>query len=316
MRINRKISKKLLLLFLIIGFLISQSKTIMAIFESHQVYAVGDLTVDWGIGGGNVGPIFTVPNMAPGNSQSRNVTIHNGSTTVRPIAIKGLKTNVSVLDSAFVISIKDGGTTLYSKSLNTFFAESSTPTGIHITDIVPGGTKILVITTLFQQSAGNTYQNKQLTFDLIFGIAVAIPAECQQIDLTGKFPIYGTAKNDVITGTPGNDVIFSLEGNDTVFGKGGNDCLIGGPGIDVLSGEAGNDTLMAGDGVDTINGGAGNDTLFGENGNDTILGEGGNDDANGGDGNDTIVGGAGTDTANGEAGRDTCVAETRTQCEL
>ncbi len=289
---------KLIGVVILIGLFISQSRTIMAIFEPHQVYAVGDLTIDWGIGSGNVGPIFTVADMAPGNSQSRSVTIHNGSTTVRPIAIKGLKTNVSVLDSAFIISIKDGGTTLYSKSLNTFFTESATPTGIYIMDIVPGGTKVLAITTLFQQSAGNTYQNKKLTFDLIFGIAVTIPEECQQIDLTGKFPIYGTVKSDVITGTPGNDVIFSLEGNDTVLGKAGNDCIVGGAGADILSGEAGNDTLTAGDGIDTLSGGAGDDRL------------------SGGNGNDTIVGGTGVDNANGDAGRDTCVAETRMQCEL
>ena len=43
--------------------------------KSSSAYAVGDLIVDWGIGIGNVGPIFTVLNMTPGDVEERDVDV-------------------------------------------------------------------------------------------------------------------------------------------------------------------------------------------------------------------------------------------------
>ena len=52
-------------------------------------YAVGDLTVDWGIGIGDVGPIFNVLNMAPGDVEEREVDVTNSAASTRPIGVRG-----------------------------------------------------------------------------------------------------------------------------------------------------------------------------------------------------------------------------------
>lgn len=277
--------------FLILIVIISKIDVVRAFFIPSEAYAVGDLSVDWGIGSGNVGPVFSVANMKPGDSVQRTVTIHNGGTVSRGLAIKGLKTAGTLLSSAIMFSIKDGATSLYSKTLDGLFTDSTNPEGVFLVDIPAGATKQLTMQSQMQPSAGNEFENSSVTFNVIFGIAVSIPTACNAVDLTGKFPIYGTAKSDVINGTQGNDVIFGLGGNDTIFGKGGNDCIIGGNGNDALYGESGNDVIVGEDGSDTVHGGVGNDTLIGNNGNDTLLGEEGNDVLQGGNGTDTELGG-------------------------
>lgn len=305
---------RLIAVITLIGVLLTQSHVLTNLFRLQTAYAVGDLTVDWGIGTGNVGAIFTIENMAPGDTQSRTVTIDNDSTASRPVGIKGVKTSeTGSLADVIDITISDGPTILYDNTLAAFFTASEHPDGIMLTNLPQGASKTMTITTKFQEEAGNEYQNKTLTFNLVIGIVVAIPEECSAIDMTGKFPIYGTAKNETLLGTNGDDVIFGLEGIDKIYGHGGNDCLVGGPGIDRLFGETGNDVLFGNDGNDTMYGGVGEDMLFGgagnddmrgENDNDYIEGNSGNDDITGGNGNDEIYGGDGRDDIDGESGND------------
>lgn len=282
-------------------------------------YAVGDLTVDWGIGVGDVGPIFNVLNMAPGDIEERDVDVSNSAVTARPIGVRGLMTSGQAsFSAALKIVISEGGTDLYGgtsgtgeKSLSDFFTESAGPDGIPLSTLGPGGTTTYTFKVTFAEDSGNEFQNLSVMFDLKIGIAIAVPAECEDIefDLVDGLPIFGTDGNDRINGTRGNDLIFGFEGNDRIFGHGGHDCLVGNEGNDELRGEVGNDFLFGNEGNDLLIGAVGNDFISGGDGNDNIRGENNNDLIEGGDGDDKITGGNGNDVINAGIGNDDVSSE-------
>lgn len=307
-------------------------------------YAVGDLTIDWGIGVGDVGPIFNVLNMAPGDMESRDVDVSNGALSPRSVGVRGIKTSeIGSVSAVLDIEIKEGATTLYGpKTLSEFFTESSGPDGIPLSTINPGGATTYTFKVTFQPSAGNEFQETNVVFDLKIGISIALPDVCDQIDLLPT-PIIGTSKAETLTGTPGNDLILGLEGADKINGNGGDDCILGGIGADSINGNNGKDVIFGEDDADSINGNNGSDLLVGgkgadwikgENGEDHLIGnedadtlDGGNDNdalegggaadtLKGGNGKDVLVGNAGIDSANGGPNIDTCDAENETNCEL
>ena len=274
-------------------------------FLTKTAQAVGDLTVDWGVPEGQ--PIFTVPNMAPGDSEPKTVTITNDSTSIRPVGVRGeIVTDPDNLSSAMTIVISQNGTDLYSNSLSQFFTDSINPDGIFLLNLNPSETKDILFTVTFNSSAGNPFQGKTLVFDLHIGIAVDVPTACESMKFSGQ-PIFGTAGNDKIKGTNKNDLIFTFEGDDTVDASNGNDCVIGGPGNDKINVSNGNDFAFGEEGNDNLDGSNGKDYLDGGAGNDTIKGS--ND-------NDKLFGGDGTDSTTGGNGRDTCEAESEVSCEL
>lgn len=303
---------KILSLLIIVAVLVAQTN-ILDIFKPKYAFAVGDLTINWGVPTGD--PIFVVTNMLPGDTETRSVDVTNNASSARPIAIKGVKTSeIASLSSVLDIEIKDGGTTLYDNTLSQFFTDSLNPDGIPLNTINSGASKTYTFIVTFQNGAGNEFQNAQVIFDIIIGIAVDVPSECEELLTGGTFPIFGTSGNDLILGTLGNDVIFALEGNDRVLASLGDDCIVGGPGNDELRGEVGedlifgnggNDSLWGGNNDDEIFGGIGNDLIRGENGEDLLEGEDGNDTMFGGNSNDIMHGGNGNDTMNGENGDDT-----------
>ncbi|MBI2034251.1 MAG: hypothetical protein HYT11_00790 [Candidatus Levybacteria bacterium] len=300
---------KIGVLILIIGLLLTQYRE-LPWFKTSTAFAVGDLSVDWGIGISDVGPIFSVADMAPGYTQSKSVTVTNNSLSIRPLGIKGIKDfEPGSVSEVLDLTIAEGPNTLYDGTLSQFFINSLNPDGIFLNNLNPGQSKTYTFIVTFQQGAGNEFQNTNVIFDIIFGITAPIPQECSFIDLTGKFPIFGTSGNDQINGTTGDDVIFGFEGNDKIFSHGGNDCIIGGPGDDNLRSENGNDVIFGNEGNDLIIGTAGNDLLFGGACNDTIRGENGNDVIYGEDGFDVITGGNGDDQINGGDGDDDISSE-------
>lgn len=303
--------------------------------------------VDWGIGTGNVGPIFSVGNMAPGDTQTHTVTVTNNAPEARPVGIRGVVTSqTGNLSDAMFITITRDGSDIYggstgTKTLTQFFSESTLPHFVDLMTVNPSESETFTVTVVFDLNAGNEFQNRTLTFNLILGIAIDIPEACSGIKFQGE-PIYGTAGNDRLKGTNKNDLIIALEGNDTVDGGNGDDCIIDSSGNGTLEGGNGNDVIVNGNGNATLNGGNGKDILIAGNGNDKLLGgndddrlfgEGEDDTLDGGNGNDEIFGGAGDDTmlggngndnlqggegndkADGELGKDTCVAETKKSCE-
>lgn len=316
-------------------------------FLSSTAQAVGDLSVDWGVPNGQ--PIFTVFNVAPGQSETRTVTVTNDSPMLRPVGVRGeLASDSGNLSTAMNIVIDQNGTPLYGigsptgpKTLSEFFTESTNPDGIFLLNLNPATNKSLSFKVTFNESAGNEFQNKSLVFDLHIGISIDVPSACEGIKFAGQ-PIFGTAGNNKIKGTNKNDLIFALEGNDEIDGSNGDDCIIAGSGNDKITSSNGKDYMFGNEdddeingsnGVDYISGGTGNDKIdasngndivFGDEGNDTIDGSNGKDDIEGGSGNDTIkgsndndrlIGGIGIDKVEGGNGKDLCDAETKSSCE-
>lgn len=315
-------------LIFLIGVLSLNQNFLKNIFNSPTAFAIGDLTVDWGVPEGS--PIFVVNNVAPGQNEQRTVQVSNGASSPRTVGIRGIEaTDSANMSDVMKITITEGITDLYGgtageKTLTQFFTESAGPNGVQLSTLAPGGNTSYIIKVKFDESAGNQFQNQTIIFDLKIGISIDLPAACDNITFIGD-PIFGTSGNDSLNGNSKNNLIVTFEGNDVVSGGGGDDCIIagagadnlsGGSGNDVLSGEGGQDSIQGGSGNDTILGGTANDTLDGGSDNDTISGEGGNDKMTGGSNNDNLNGGDGTDSANGQSGTDTCVAETRVQCEI
>lgn len=317
---------------------------IRVFFNQTTVQAVGDLEVNWGVPDGN--PIFVVTNIAPGDVEDRNVIVANNASSVRSVGVRGIEIAGVTLKDALEITISESGVDLYggtlgAKTLTQFFADSAGPDGIPLSNLNPSQTKTYNFKVTFPESAGNEFQGTSVVFDLKIGISIALPAECDAVDLLPT-PIIGTQKADTLTGTPGNDLILGLEGADRINGNGGDDCILGGAGADKINGNEGNDAIFGQDGADTLNGnegndfilgGAGADTLRGQegedhlvgglaadsldggNGNDTLEGDEAADTLKGGAGDDILIGGAGIDLANGGPNSDTCDAESEFNCE-
>lgn len=275
-------------------------------------YAVGDLTIDWGVV--NPNPIFVVSNMLPGDVEQREVDVTNDGIVARQVAIRGEKTS-ETLDFATVIDfvILDGATPVYgtgsatgTKTLQEFFADSADINGIPLSELAPSESTTYKFIATFDINAGNEFQNAEVIFDLIIGIFVEdneIPAECSQIEFSGD-PIFGTAIGDVLNGGPGNDLIFGLEAGDVINGNGGDDCLVGGEGGDSIRGNNGNDVIFGNEGGDSLQGNNGEDLLIGGDGGDTLKGGNDNDRLFGNDGHDGLEGGNGDDYLEGATGDD------------
>lgn len=330
---NLTLFRKLLALLVAVAIIAGAFKA-YEFSRPSDAFALGDLEIDWGVP--TTGdPIFTVPNMLPGDVEDRDVIITNNGTTPRPVKVIGERTGgVVELESVLDIVISSGGDiyggTTGAKTLEEFFTDSAGPAGLFLFDLNPNETKTVNFKVTFDSNAGNEFQNRSVIFDLTISMAFDIPEECSGIEFAGE-PIFGTSIGDVLTGTPGNDLIFGLEGGDIINGNNGNDCLVGGSqgdsirgnndndviigneGGDSLQGNNGEDLLIGGEGGDNIQGGNENDRIFGNedsdtldggNGDDYIEGNDGHDGINGGNGNDTILAGAGIDNVDAGAGDD------------
>lgn len=298
---------------LIISLVILSAGIIYAIhnnwFSSPTAFAVGDLTVNWGVPEGQ--PIFTITNAAPGKSVTKTVTIQNGAPSARPISIKGdiTQQNPPTYATKLFIEISQNGTDIYgsgnSKTLKNFVDDGGL-NGISLGTLGTGQSKNFDITITFDTNAGNDFQNATITFNLLIGITTNIPAECTGMQFNGP-TVFGTIGNDNLRGTSKNEIIVALEGNDIIDGGSGNDCIIAGEGNNIIDGGSGNDIITSLSGSDKIDGGSGDDSSLSGSGNDTLLG---------GSGNDVLNGGGGSDTADGGSGNDVCIVSgAKKSCE-
>lgn len=285
---------KLIIILSITALLIWRSGIIPKILRPPTAYAVGGLLIDWGVTPGQA--IFTINNLAPGDSQTREVIVRNESTDPLPVGIRGIrKSETGNLASALdiIISANDkeifgGSSQTGPKTVRQLFDEAPLPAFIRLSDLNRNQKITYTVKVTFRRSAANEFQNKNLTFDLKLGPAYTIPQACNNIHFTTE-PVYGTNKNDILNGTKNNDLIFALQGNDIINAKGGDDCVVAGAGNDV------------------VNAGTGNDVVTGDNGNDVLNGE---------NGNDTLFSGAGKDIINGGTGKDSCSGSNQTSCEI
>ncbi len=276
---------------------------------NKTAYAVGDLSVDWGVPSGN--PIFVVSNLAPGQSEERNVTVTNNAAVIRPVGVKGIKTSetgalasgLNIVISKNLVEVYGGTSYTGARTLQQFFTDSTSINGIFLGNQNPTEVASYKFKATFGQGSGNSFQNKTVIFDLQIGISIEIPEECQSIDFNGQ-TIFGTSGNNNLNGGSKNDLIIGFEGNDRINGGGGDDCLIGNEGVDRIKGGSGKDVLFGGTGDDDLDGGSERDQIFGNDGNDEIDGGSGNDDIFGGANNDEIKAGSGNDLVDAGAGDD------------
>src|SRR3990167_4335057 len=289
---------------------------------NKTAYAVGELTVDWGVPIGD--PIFVVNDMSPGDCETRVVNVLNSSIVDREVGVRGESTDdLDSLSSVLEIVIDKDGSEVYgqgspigAKTLEQFFTESSGPNAISLSNQTAGEDFDYSFTVCFPESAGNQFQNASVVFDLQIGINTPTPEECLEMNFDNV--IFGTVGNDRIRGTSAPELIFGLEGNDRIDGGGGDDCIVGGEGNDrvrdssgrdIVVGGEGNDDIDAGSDDDLVMGGQGNDKLVGGSGNDQVFGDGGEDKIEGGSGNDELHGGDQNDTLGGGSGQDQLFGE-------
>lgn len=277
--------------------------------NSSTAFAVGDLTIDWGVPSGN--PIFVITNIMPGDEETRTVDVTNSATTNRPVGVRGVKTSETAdLSTVLDFVILENGTDIYGgtsgtglKTLAEFFSESSGPEGIPLSLLAPGASTTYTFKVTFQEGAGNEFQGASVVFDLKIGIAIAVPEECEGIEFDGD-PIFGTQGNNTLNGTNGNDLIFGFEGNDRINSSNGRDCVVAGTGNDIVNNSNGDDVVIGDEGNDRLHGSNGDDRMFGGPGNDVIDGSNGNDFIDGGEGDDRINGGNGNDEIHAGGGND------------
>ncbi len=300
-------------------------------WQTGTAQAVGDFTIDWGVPTGE--PIFTVENMVPGQTETREVEVVNNAAVSRQVGLRNQQTANTGMSDALSVVVRVNGEPVYGqgsetggRTLTDLFAESGQDEGLPLVELAFGEEATIAFTIGFDNEGGDSFQGGSVEFDITLGVtgkAAEVPKECEGIEFDGE-PIFGTEKSDYIKGTAGNDLIFGLEGSDLIKGKGGNDCLVGGSGSDSLRGEKGNDVLVGGGGTDTLRGGDGDDYLYGGDdrdslrggdGDDYLFGEGGGDSLRGGDGDDFLFGGEGQDVARGQKGNDWCEAEVKKGCE-
>src|SRR3972149_10839047 len=141
-------------------------------------YAVGDLTIDWGVPTGS--PIFVVGGMVPGDMESRQVDVTNNGLFPRTVAVRGEKT-AETLDFATVLDfvILDGITPVHGtgsptgpKTLDEFFADSAVATsGIELSILAPSTSTTYTFKVTFDIDAGIEFHTASVVFDLIIGIA-------------------------------------------------------------------------------------------------------------------------------------------------
>ncbi len=175
--LKSKLLTRLLTIFISV-VLIFVGSNLSGVSQSSTVHASGDLTVDFHVPPGN--PIFTINNMAPGDSQNKNVDVTNNTTTPKLVSVKGIRIggvgSDPKIETVLELIIKDGSTPVYGngsstgpKTLTNFFADSANPDAIFLNIIPASGHKTYNFEITFPTTGGNEFQQKSVIFDLTFG---------------------------------------------------------------------------------------------------------------------------------------------------
>lgn len=231
--------------------------------ETDQVaYAAGELVVSFDTQSGK--PMFDMQHMVPGEYASRNVTVYNGSTIPQTVRVRGVMTSVTgAFDDALAISIRAERTVVYTEQpLSRFIKDSASIDGVVLSS-VPTGQKVkYTVTVRMYESAGNQFQSKRLSLDILFGTSEDVLPQCARIQLDGQL-IYGSDGSERLKGTNRNDLIVAKGGNDSIDGKGGDDCIVATSGNKIVYGGKGNDIIVLGNARGIVFGDEGGDVLIG-----------------------------------------------------
>jgi hypothetical protein len=107
-------------------------------------------------------PLFSEVNFLPGQEVGRFVQVRNTADTARTAA-------ANILGGQLELTIKQGATVIYAKTLTDFSNDSAADNGIILSTINPGETVQYDFNIIFKPTAGNAYMFKSLTFDILVG---------------------------------------------------------------------------------------------------------------------------------------------------
>jgi hypothetical protein len=118
-------------------------------------------------------PMFNLDKMLPGESpEVRTVSVKNEGKNTFQIYVQGVKKGPTQpdpkLENILDLQIKENGNTIYNDKLSKFFSDTSGIKGKHLGNIQKNQTNIYDFQVTFPSDAGNPYQGKSVTFDLIF----------------------------------------------------------------------------------------------------------------------------------------------------
>src|SRR3970040_1685578 len=114
--------------------------------------------------------------------QGGGLNLFNKDITVRAVGDLNVIWGVPDGDPIFVVSnMLPGDSEESPVILDQFFTDSTGPDGIPLSTLGPGDSTTYTFKVTFDETAGNEFQEKQVIFDLIIGIAIAVPEECQEI---------------------------------------------------------------------------------------------------------------------------------------
>jgi len=145
-------------------------------FSQTKAYAAGSLDVNWGVP--NNSPVFSLNNMAPGQSTNKTITVTNNTGSALTVGIQGILTNqTGNIADVIHLRVANGSTVLYgdktSKTLTQFFADSSNGQFVPLTTLSNSESVTYTVTATFDESADNQYQGKNVTFSLAIGSDMA-----------------------------------------------------------------------------------------------------------------------------------------------
>jgi len=116
----------------------------------------------------NSNPLFSEANFLPGDSVNRLVRVTNNSEGTQKIGIRIIdKSGCSTdcLSDVLDLAISEGGSTLYSGSLTSFYEAEEKP----LSDLGAGSDRTYQFSITFRPPAGNKYQNSAANFDIKIG---------------------------------------------------------------------------------------------------------------------------------------------------
>ena len=115
-------------------------------------------------------PLFSEVNFLPGQEVGRFVQVRNTADTARTAAAKAANfSDPNILGGQLELTIKQGATVIYAKTLTDFSNDSTADNGIILSTINPGETVQYDFNIIFKPTAGNAYMFKSLTFDILVG---------------------------------------------------------------------------------------------------------------------------------------------------
>lgn len=146
------------------------------LFFSVRPAHAADFLVDFHVPSGQ--PVFSSENLKPGDSVTRTIDVQNTTSTPREAVLRGVWTGGDgddpPLEHSLFVTIRSGATVLYgsgaatgTKTVLDLFTDSSMPNFVVLGTIAGNQTASYVLTVDFPPTAGNEYQGKSVSFDLM-----------------------------------------------------------------------------------------------------------------------------------------------------